>query len=571
MEGFDPPPESAFRLGGAQAQGEPVEQLGMGRRSTLRAEIVRCGAEPLAEGPLPNSVCRHAGGQGVRGVHDPPGEAQASTRGGAGVARRGRGRRRSGQCREEAGGHFVPFPAWVSAHEQARRRGLRRAVRVRQHVRSADRLGGRPPLKLAVAGGHVAGLERGGEGVVIRLGDGVELVVVAARAPDGEAQERRGGGVHQIVDPLVLVFHRIVGLVVPSAESQEPGGDQGTLGAVREFVAGQLLQHEPIVGNIAVDAAHDPVAVLPGERLGGVALVAVGVGVSDQIEPMARLALGVGGARKQAIHHAFVGSGASVGQESREIFGGRREPREVVMDPSEHRASVGRRCFGQPRRAAARSQERVHGRKTRELRNGRIPERLVRPDLGGDGIGSGAGPGPRGPRGARFGPAGQILGFVRRQGARGRHRNAAGPTHRGRESGRDARGERLVDPDPSAPHLRAVAGAAPPQQDRSNPGFELGLVGRGRTRERAARRGERGGEHAGCGAFREHRSANVPFTDVDAVSCQGRPRGTGTLGHGTSLRGPVRRRIDWSGIRRPTLVRFRLRPGFRRSRSGIGG
>jgi hypothetical protein len=72
-------------------------------------------------------------------------------------------------------------------------------------------------------------VEDGGEAVVVELLDGVELVVVAAGAVDGEAEEGGGGGVDDVVEVVgaLLAFGGEVGVsdgVVGSGD-EEAGGD----------------------------------------------------------------------------------------------------------------------------------------------------------------------------------------------------------------------------------------------------------------------------------------------------------------------------------------------------------
>ena len=63
----------------------------------------------------------------------------------------------------------------------------------------------------------------------------------------------------------------------------------------REEVAGELLAEELVVGLVAVEGVDHPVAVPPGVRQRVVAVLAGGVGVADEVEPVPAPALAVGG------------------------------------------------------------------------------------------------------------------------------------------------------------------------------------------------------------------------------------------------------------------------------------
>ena len=77
--------------------------------------------------------------------------------------------------------------------------------------------------------------------------------------------------------------------VVPrgqGGESVEPGGDELRLGRIRQEVAGQLLRHKFIVGQIAIEGIDDPVAVLIGLRRGVVSRFTRSVSIADNIKPV---------------------------------------------------------------------------------------------------------------------------------------------------------------------------------------------------------------------------------------------------------------------------------------------
>ena len=68
-------------------------------------------------------------------------------------------------------------------------------------------------------------MEEAGEGVVVGGGDGVELMVVAAGAGDGEAEEGFGKGIDHVVDAVGFVQPHVGGGVDGFTEIPEAGSD----------------------------------------------------------------------------------------------------------------------------------------------------------------------------------------------------------------------------------------------------------------------------------------------------------------------------------------------------------
>ena len=75
--------------------------------------------------------------------------------------------------------------------------------------------------------GSLERLEDRDHAVIVVHGQRLELVVVAAGAAEGQAQEDLGGRVDQVVELVVAVLFRVGRLVVPGAEPVVAGGDQG--------------------------------------------------------------------------------------------------------------------------------------------------------------------------------------------------------------------------------------------------------------------------------------------------------------------------------------------------------
>ena len=158
--------------------------------------------------------------------------------------------------------------------------------------------------------------EHGLEGVVLRLGDGVELVVVAARAVDREALEGAEHVRHDVITVEVAGLLLVDGAfaefdvtdVVPGTCGEHPCGDDRARVILVEHVACELLCDEVGVGFVLVERADHPVPVRPGVRARLVLVVAVGVGVVDDIKPVPRPALAVARRREQAVDLSLVGA-----------------------------------------------------------------------------------------------------------------------------------------------------------------------------------------------------------------------------------------------------------------------
>ena len=83
-------------------------------------------------------------------------------------------------------------------------------------------------------------------------------------------------------------------------------------------------------------------------RLVAVALEGVGVGVTDEVEPVAGPLLAVVRRREQPIHHLLPGLRRVVGEEVADLLFGRWQAGHAVGRPSQERALVGLGWSGQP-------------------------------------------------------------------------------------------------------------------------------------------------------------------------------------------------------------------------------
>ena len=149
-------------------------------------------------------------------------------------------------------------------------------------------------------------VEVGEEFVVLLLGDGVVLVVMAPRAPHREPEPNRRGGVDAIHDVLDGVFGvDDSALPVAPVIAVETGRDYLVQTRVREHVPGDLLDGELVKGLVRGERVDDPIAPAP-HVAGRVGLVAVGVRVARRVKPADRHALRVAWRCQQPIHYGLV-------------------------------------------------------------------------------------------------------------------------------------------------------------------------------------------------------------------------------------------------------------------------
>ena len=133
---------------------------------------------------------------------------------------------------------------------------------------------------------------------VLLLRDGIELVVVALGAGDGQAEPGPAHGVHPVDDGLDAellgfdaafhVHHRV---------PEEARGDLHVRAArsgpgLREQISGELFAGELVEGFVLVERPDDPIAPRP-DAAGAVLLEAVGIGVAGGVQPPARPLLAV--------------------------------------------------------------------------------------------------------------------------------------------------------------------------------------------------------------------------------------------------------------------------------------
>ena len=128
---------------------------------------------------------------------------------------------------------------------------------------------------------------------------------------------------HQVLEPLVLVLQGVIRLIIPSADSEQPRGDDRLFGFVGKLVPRQLLDNKPVVRFVAIDGLDDIIPILPRSGLWRIPLVTVGVGIADQVQPVAAPPLAKMGRGKEAVHLALVSIGRRVALERLDFVEGR--------------------------------------------------------------------------------------------------------------------------------------------------------------------------------------------------------------------------------------------------------
>jgi len=177
----------------------------------------------------------------------------------------------------------------------------------------------RENLAAAAATAGAAGLRHLVEDVVERevvgLLERVELVVVAARAIEGQAEPDGGGGLDAVED----VFDaRLLGdaaaLAVEHVVAVKTTRDFLLARSRGEEIAGELFDGELVERHVGVEGVHDPVAPRPHGAL-GVALESVGVGVASDVQPVPSPAFAIARRGEEAVDDFGVGVGRTVGDE----------------------------------------------------------------------------------------------------------------------------------------------------------------------------------------------------------------------------------------------------------------
>ena len=168
-------------------------------------------------------------------------------------------------------------------------------------------------------------------GVVIGRWDGIELVIVAARAPQRQAHQRAACGVELFVGDVVQHLRLVLFGERFLAECDEAGGDDAFGVDVAWFiggkqVAGDLEAHHSIERHVFVEGVDHPVAVPVGIWVEIVVIVARGIGVTGYVQPVATPSFSIAWGGQQAVHYGSEGGSGLVGEKSFDLFAIGRHP-----------------------------------------------------------------------------------------------------------------------------------------------------------------------------------------------------------------------------------------------------
>src|SRR4030095_550226 len=135
------------------------------------------------------------------------------------------------------------------------------------------------------------GCEKRLQAEIILLQDWIELVIVTPGTAVAEAEENLAGVVCNVVENEVPLTANVALIVFVDRVAEITGGDEHLGILWIDFVAGELLSHELIVRHVIVQRPDDPIAIRPRGGAIGILIVAVALGVADEIEPVLRPAL----------------------------------------------------------------------------------------------------------------------------------------------------------------------------------------------------------------------------------------------------------------------------------------
>ena len=209
-------------------------------------------------------------------------------------------------------------------------------------------------------------------------------MIVAAGAADGEAQKRRPGGAHHVVEFVGSLVGREdrIGRLHPidRPANEKPGRRIGT-----NLIAHQLLLDELIVRFVSIDRFDHPVSIRPSVGASLVRFKPVALGKPYDVEPVPPPPLAVMRRRQQPVDEFAIrpidpaGSPAGL-VKRRDFLGRRREADEVEGHAADERVGIGLRVHRELGGGECVDKEGVDRRGARRGGGHRRPrERLKRP------------------------------------------------------------------------------------------------------------------------------------------------------------------------------------------------
>ena len=191
--------------------------------------------------------------------------------------------------------------------------------------------------------------------VVIPLRDGVELMIVAAGAVNGETLESAHHRRHHVIavehlrEPMVegIFAHPHHQRLIPRPGGEKTQRHRGLRVRGKQRIACHLLLHKTGVRLVLVESANHIVAIRPRIRPGVVVVIAMRVRIVRHIQPMPRPMFAVARRGQQAVDKFFIGLMGPIRRmglmgESIHLLRRRRQPGEVVAHPANERPSISR-------------------------------------------------------------------------------------------------------------------------------------------------------------------------------------------------------------------------------------
>ena len=210
------------------------------------------------------------------------------------------------------------------------------------------------------------------------MGNGIELVRVAASTTQGKPHEGGACGAQHVIDfigPLLSRQSDVWALNdIHRTTHQEPGGH-----VPAQRVSSNLLADELVVGLVGVECLDHVVPEPPCAQPLSVGLKTIALGEPDNIEPMASPAFSIAGILEHSIQQSLPGSGLHVRHKRGQLVWSRRNPQHHQVQPPNERRTIGLDRRRQPTLGETGLNEGIHriGRTGRDFggRNSRSDHR----------------------------------------------------------------------------------------------------------------------------------------------------------------------------------------------------
>jgi len=162
---------------------------------------------------------------------------------------------------------------------------------------------------------------------------------VTSGTADGQAHESLPGGGQDIVQTVIKSLVCVDRLVIPDTQTLKPGGDDRIYRDLVQLIPGKLLHDETVIGFVLIETADHIVPVPPGHGFGIVTLVAVGFGITHQIQPVASPFFPVVFGCQQMIDDFLVSFGGAILFECLHIFRAGRQADQIIVSAADPRLS----------------------------------------------------------------------------------------------------------------------------------------------------------------------------------------------------------------------------------------